>query len=169
MWRHYLYGEQFEVHSDHRSLQYLFTQSDLNNRQRHWMEYIKDYDFPIKNHPGKANAVAVALSRKAALVSFLAAEGVKDSQRSDPDLVKVIEQIDQRPEFRLIGGVLYYQDRLCVPDVRELKDEILVDAHHSRYSIHPSSTKMYQNLRSYYWWNNMKKETVGYVSRCLTC
>ncbi|XXG80254.1 hypothetical protein AAC387_Pa09g1169 [Persea americana] len=94
---------------------------------------------------------------------------VNDSQRSDPDLVRVIEQIDQRPEFRLIGGVLFYQDRLCMLGVRELKDEILADAHHSRYSIHPGSTKMYQNLRSYYWWNNMKKEIAGYVSRCLTC
>ena len=56
---------------------------------------------------------------------------------------------------------------MCVPDIRELKEEILVDAHHSRYSIHPGSTKMYQNL-SYYWWNNMKKEIAGDVSRCLT-
>ena len=76
MWRHYLYGAQFEVHSDHRSLQYLFTESDLNNCQRQWMEYIKDYDFPIKYHLGKTNVVADALSRKTALVSFLAAEGV---------------------------------------------------------------------------------------------
>ena len=109
------------------------------------MEYIKDYDFPIKYHPGKTNVVADAMNRKAALVSFLATEGVwtdvfreldvyfqplsdrvmlatmsawepellgkvKDSQRNDPNLVRVIKQIDQRPEFRLIGGVLYYQD-----------------------------------------------------------
>ena len=68
---------------------------------------------------------------------------VRDSQRNDPRLVRVIEQIDQRPEFRLIGGVLYYQDRQCVPDIRELKEEILADVHHSRYSIHLGSTNMY--------------------------
>ena len=49
----------------------------------------------------------------------------------------MIEHVDERPEFRLIGGVLYYQERLCVPNVQELKDEILTDAHHSRYLVHP--------------------------------
>ena len=64
MWRHYLYGEKFEVHSDHRSLQYLFSQKELNIKQRWWMEYIKDYDFPIKYNLGKVNVVVDALSRK---------------------------------------------------------------------------------------------------------
>ena len=48
MWSHYLYGEKFEVYSDHKSLQYLFTQNKLNNKQWRWIKYIKDYDFPIK-------------------------------------------------------------------------------------------------------------------------
>ena len=50
--------------SDHKSLKYIFTQRDLNMRQRRWMEYMEDYDFTLKNHPGKANVVADALSRK---------------------------------------------------------------------------------------------------------
>ena len=63
VWRHYLYGAQFEVFTDHKSLKYIFTQQDLNLRQRRWLEFIKDYDFSIAYHPGKANVVADALSR----------------------------------------------------------------------------------------------------------
>ena len=64
IWRHYLYGEQFEVFSYHKSLRYIFTQRDLNMRQCRWMEYLEDYDFTLHYHPSKANIVANALSRK---------------------------------------------------------------------------------------------------------
>ena len=61
---HYLYGEQFEVFSDHKSLKYIFTQQDLNMRQCRWMEFLEDYDFTLHYHPGKENVVADTLSRK---------------------------------------------------------------------------------------------------------
>ena len=64
IWRHYLYGEQFEVFSDHKSLKYIFTQRDLNMRQCRWMDFLEDYDFTLQYHPGKVNVVADALSRK---------------------------------------------------------------------------------------------------------
>ena len=64
IWRHYLYGEQFEMFSDHKSLKYIFTQLDLNMRQRRWMEFLEDYDFTWHYLPGKANVVADAPSRK---------------------------------------------------------------------------------------------------------
>ncbi|XP_050373418.1 uncharacterized protein LOC126791060, partial [Argentina anserina] len=64
IWRHYLYGEKFQLFSDHKSLKYLFSQKELNMRQRRWMELLKDYDFTLEYHPGKANVVADALSRK---------------------------------------------------------------------------------------------------------
>ena len=74
-WRHYLYGEKFEVFSDHKSLKYIFTQRDLNMRQRRWMEYLEQYDFDLQYHPGKANVVADALSRKTRCsVAYMAAE-----------------------------------------------------------------------------------------------
>ena len=64
IWRHYLYGVPCRIFTDHKSLQYLFTQKELNMRQRRWIELIKDYDCTIEYHPGKANVVADALSRK---------------------------------------------------------------------------------------------------------
>jgi len=65
IWRHYLLGNPIHIYSDHKSLKYIFTQSELNLRQRRWLELIKDYDLEIHYHPSKANVVADALSRKA--------------------------------------------------------------------------------------------------------
>ena len=76
IWRHYLYDEEFEVYSYHKSLKYIFMQWDLNMRQRRWMEFLEDYDFTLHYHPGKANVVADALCRKSqgALASIASRE-----------------------------------------------------------------------------------------------
>ena len=72
IWRHYLYGVHCEVFTDHCSLQHIFNQRDLNLRQRRWLELLKDYDMTILYHPGKANVVADALSRKAVSMGSIA-------------------------------------------------------------------------------------------------
>ena len=64
IWRHYLIGHKSDIYTDHKSLKYIFTQSDLNMRQRRWLELIKDYDLEVHYHPGKANVIVDALSRK---------------------------------------------------------------------------------------------------------
>ena len=64
IWCNYLYCEQFEVFSDHKSLKYIFMQADLNMRQPRWMEFLEDYDFTLHYHPSKANVVADTLSQK---------------------------------------------------------------------------------------------------------
>ncbi|XP_027171567.1 uncharacterized protein LOC113771150 [Coffea eugenioides] len=73
-WRHYLYGVTFEVFTDHKSLKYLFSQNELNLRQRRWVEFLEDYDCSINYHPGKANVVADALSRKAQVAGLMVKE-----------------------------------------------------------------------------------------------
>jgi hypothetical protein len=82
---HYLLGSRCEIYSDHKSLKYIFTQSDLNLRQMRWLELLKDYDMEIQYTPGKANLVADALSRKSCHALLLARdhplELVQDLQR----------------------------------------------------------------------------------------
>jgi len=73
IWRHYLYGAQLQVFNYHKSMKYLFDQKELNMRQRRWMEFLKDFDFELLYHPGKANVVVDALSRKTVHASYMMA------------------------------------------------------------------------------------------------
>jgi hypothetical protein len=66
-------------------------------------------------------------------------------------------------------GVLWYKGRICVPNVKELKNKILHEAHESAYSIHPAANKMYHNLKATYWWYGMKRDIAEYVALCVTC
>ncbi|GKE56542.1 putative nucleotidyltransferase, ribonuclease H [Tanacetum coccineum] len=83
IWRHYLYGETCDIFTDHKSLKYIFTQKELNMRQRRWLELLKDYDANIQYHPDKANVVADALSRKSGILASLKIEPkiIKDLER----------------------------------------------------------------------------------------
>ena len=203
IWRHYLYGEKCEIYTDHKSLKYIFTQKELNMRQRRWLELIKDYDCTINYHPGKANVVADALSRKERLKLMIESEDlIKEFERFEldvctPEVVKeklylitfqpeLFEKIRKYQEEAVNGdkdkmtneerlsqkddkGILRNFNRIWIPNVPELKKEILHDAHSSRYSIHPGSTKMYQDLKQSFWWPNMKREIAEWVSKCDTC
>ena len=86
----------------------------------------------------------------------------------DLDLAKIVEHISKHPNFRIVDGVLYFRDRLCVPNINDLRNEIMAKAHSTKYSMHPGSTKMYQNLKGRFWWNNMKREIAAFVSQCMT-
>ena len=183
LWRHYLYGAKCTIYTDHKSLKYFFEQKDLNMRQRRWLELIKDYDCEILYHPGKANVVADALSRKEehppirvksyALVitpDFLTQlrkvqiEALKDENVKDERIFGLKNDLGEN-EY----GVKTRFNRMWIPKSGDLRSKVLDEAHKSRYSIHPGATKMYQDLKKNYWWPGMKFNVMQYVNRCLTC
>ena len=87
-------------------------------------------------------------------------------------MIKLREEIEggRKPEFQIRDdGVIVRGSRMCVPEICELKREIMEEAHSSAYAMHLGSTKMYHTLREYYWWKGMKKKIADFVSRCLTC
>ena len=95
-----------------------------------------------------------------------------DSQREDPSLNKILDQLTVGPVdgfSKSIDDGLLCQGRLCVPAVSEIKNEILTEAHNLPFSIHPGGTKMYQDLKQHFRWRSMKKDIAEYVSKCLVC
>ncbi|GJR72918.1 putative reverse transcriptase domain-containing protein [Tanacetum coccineum] len=183
MWRHYLYGTKCVVFTDHKSLQHILDQKELNMRQHRWLELLSDYDCEIRYYPGKANVVADALSRKERIkplrvralvlttclilpVQSLNAqvEARKEENYGTKDLGGMIKNLDP-----YANGTLCLRNRSWIPCFSDLRTLIMHKSHKSKYSIHPRSDKMYQYLKKLYWWPNMKAEIATYVSKCLTC
>ncbi|GJQ97209.1 putative reverse transcriptase domain-containing protein [Tanacetum coccineum] len=131
-------------------------------RQRRWIELLSDYDCEIRYHPGKANVVADALSRKErikplrvrALVMTIGLDLPSRILEAQKEAIK-IENIEAED----IGSIAVYYE--VTPH--------LVFRCVSKYSIHPGSDKMYHDLKILYWWPNIKAEIATYVSKCLTC
>ncbi|GJY00852.1 putative reverse transcriptase domain-containing protein [Tanacetum coccineum] len=163
IWRHYLYGTKSVIYMDHKSLQHIFSQKELNMRHRHWIELFSDYDCEIRYHPSKANVVADMTLQSSIKDRILTAqkEAVDESAGLQRGLDEMIEQRND--------GTLYYLDRIWVPSKDDVKTLIMDEAHKSKYSIHPGADKMYYDLRDRYWWPGMKKDIAEYVSKCLTC
>ncbi|GKC91059.1 putative reverse transcriptase domain-containing protein [Tanacetum coccineum] len=147
VYRHCLYGTKSIIYTDHKSLQDIFNQKELNTRQRRWIELFTDYDCEIRYHP-------VAVQNEAS-------EAVNAP-------VEMLRGLDDQIEHRN-DGALYYLDRIWVPLTGDMRTLILDEAHKSKYSVYLGAYKMYYDLRDMYCWLGMKKDIALYVSKCLTC
>jgi hypothetical protein len=205
IWRHYLMGKRFELYTDHKSLKYIFTQLNLNLRQRRWLELIKDYDLRINCHPGKANVVAGVLSCRSHMSQLVVdsmpfelceefdklnlrivgnikamemnvgsslLQEVRRGQVEDEKIQEIKRNIKVEKPLSFLKddeGVLWCKGRIYVPDIKELKDEILCEVHKSTYFIHPGGNKMYHDIKATYWWYGMKRDIAEYATLCDTC
>ncbi|GJS79895.1 putative reverse transcriptase domain-containing protein [Tanacetum coccineum] len=185
LWRHYLYGTKCTVFTDHKSLQHILNQKELNMRQRHWLELLSDYDCGICYHPGKANVVTDALSRKEqskplrvrALVMTIVLDLPKQILNAQTEARKpenkdvrgmLVENSKDPEKFRTekleprADGTLCFNDGSWLPCYGDLRTVIMHESHKSKYSIHPGSDKMHQDIKKLYWWPNMKANITTY-------
>ncbi|GJT59482.1 putative reverse transcriptase domain-containing protein [Tanacetum coccineum] len=139
------------------------NQKELNMRQRRWLRLLSDYDYKIRYHLGKANVVADALSQKKRNKP-LQVEARKEENFGTGYLCGMIKKLEQRTD-----GILCLNGISWIPCRGNLRELIMNEFHKSKYSIHPGSDKMYQDLKKLYWWSNMKAKISTYVSKYLTC
>ncbi|GKC49161.1 putative reverse transcriptase domain-containing protein [Tanacetum coccineum] len=180
--RHYLYETKCMVFTDHNSLQHILNQKELNMRQRCWLELLSDYDCEIRYHPRKANVVADALNRKdqskplrvRALVMSIGLDLPKQILNAQTEARKLeniknedvggmlLENSKETKKFRMekleprADGTLCFNGRSWLPCYGDLRTVIMHEYHKSKYTFHPSSDKMYQDMKKLYWWPNMK-------------
>ncbi|GJS23809.1 putative reverse transcriptase domain-containing protein [Tanacetum coccineum] len=158
IWRHYLYGTKSVIYTDHKSLHHIFSQKELNMRQHRWIELFSDYDCEIRYHPGKANVVADALSRKERVnpkrvraMNMILRSSIKDrilaaQKEAVDESARLQKGLDEMIEQRS-DGTLYYLDRIWVPLKGKVRTRIMDEAHMSKYSVHPGADKIYYDLR----------------------
>nr|GEV02006.1 hypothetical protein [Tanacetum cinerariifolium] len=150
LWKHYMYGTKCVVFTDHKSLQHILDQKELNMRQLLCLELLSDYDCEICYHLRKANVVADALSRK---------EQIKPLRvRALVMTIGLNLALEPRAD-----ETLCLKNRSWIPCFGDLRTLIMHESHKSKYSIHRGSNKMYQDLKKLYWWPNMKAEIATYV------
>ncbi|GJT56530.1 retrotransposon protein, putative, ty3-gypsy subclass [Tanacetum coccineum] len=148
IWRHYLYGEACDIFTDHKSLKYIFTQRELNMRQRRWLELLKDYDTNIQYHPERLD-VELCVRGSGGFWASMRIESnlmlqIKEAQRDDGELWAIVQNVEdgKHTEFSVDDdGIVWFEDRLCVPNDQALREKVMTEAHSSPFNNMPGLQK----------------------------
>jgi hypothetical protein len=144
----------------------LSRKSQVNMLAAHPMPYELAKEFDILSLRFLNNTKGVTLELEPTLNKI--SGRVKNDEKINEIWQLIID--GKGPDFREdVEGVVWLKDRLCVPDIKSIRESILMEAHETVYSIHPGSDKMYQDLKKRFWWYDMKREIVEYVARCDSC
>ncbi|GJX46470.1 putative reverse transcriptase domain-containing protein [Tanacetum coccineum] len=157
--RHYLYGTKCVVFTDHKSLQHILDQKELNMRQRRWKEASqKERSKPLRV---RALVMTIGLNLPKQILSAQS-EARKEENFINEDLRGMINKLEPRAD-----GTLCLNNQSWILYLGDLRALIMHESHKSKYSIHPGSDQMYQDLKKLYWWPNMKAEIATYVSKLI--
>jgi hypothetical protein len=182
LWRHYLVGRNFELKTNHQSLKHIFTQRDMNARQRQWSEFMSEYDFCISYIKGKEYVVVDALSRRPRIFSLVPLkvnlrEHVLTQLQGDSWYLTITSnlergrQLDPKYEGYSLEAnrLLRYRGRMYIPENGDIRSIILKEAHRALYCAHPGVKKMYADMRKLFFWVGMKCDVVHFIAKCLEC
>ena len=197
-WRVYLLGRHFQVFTDHHSLTYLQTQPSLSKRQARWVEFLQEFDFEIIYKPGKNNQVADALSRVSEVTQEIGnieivqldskikeqlIAGYQEDQlfkeiynallqptvKADTSLVSKLKHYQLQDDLLLYQANPLGRVRLCIPNITEIRQLILHDAHDAPIAGHFGFDKTYELIQRNYYWPGQVHTIKAYVQSCDSC
>ncbi|KAI4313094.1 hypothetical protein MLD38_037866 [Melastoma candidum] len=174
-WQHYLWSQEFVIHTDHESLKHLKDQGKLNRKHTRWIQFIEMFPYVIQYKTGKENIVADALSRGYTLIStldakFLGFEHIKELYLHDHDFKEVFSECEKGSfdKFYRHEGYLFRENKLCIPQ-GSMRELLVREAHGGGLMGHFGVTKTLDVLREHFFWPHMKRDVMRICLRCIKC
>lgn len=186
-WRHYVYGSEFTLRTDHRNLIWLCNQKHLSSRQAHWIQFFQEFQgvLPIEYYAGKLNQVADGLSRRpdhqpevteeinitsVAIHTDQLLDEIREAIKHDPTIEDLYRHPRQHPHINLRNNLVYWKGtRLYIPNDDKLRAKIFHECHDTPISGHLGTAKTTELITKYFYWPGIQEEIKQYVKTCNSC